>query len=249
MFERYTEKARRAIFYGRLESSKMGGPCIESEHLLGLLAADKSIFARFLRAESSETEIREAIVRSTASRPSIPTSVDLPLSNESKRILAYGAEEADRLGHHHIDVDHLLLGTLREGNCFAARLLAERGLRLDQVRTLVVADEKPAVPLGSIVGSTSGVPGPSMAHVQFVEAGSQEPLLTHRIIHLVPRDGDKLILRKEGSMAALYRVQGVEWDFGTDAGSSVMKNVVVRVFVERATEPDSDPGSTASRSS
>ena len=49
MFEKYTEKARRAIFHAREEASKFGTPRIESEQLLlGLLAADKSIFGRYL---------------------------------------------------------------------------------------------------------------------------------------------------------------------------------------------------------
>jgi ATP-dependent Clp protease ATP-binding subunit ClpC len=40
MFERYTEKARRVIFYARYEASQFGSPYIETEHLLlGLSAA------------------------------------------------------------------------------------------------------------------------------------------------------------------------------------------------------------------
>ena len=41
MFERYTEKARRVIFFARYEASQFGSPCIETEHLLlGVLLAD-----------------------------------------------------------------------------------------------------------------------------------------------------------------------------------------------------------------
>jgi ATP-dependent Clp protease ATP-binding subunit ClpC len=36
--------------------------------------------------------------------------MDLPLSHECKRVLAYGAEECERLNHQHIGTDHLLLG-------------------------------------------------------------------------------------------------------------------------------------------
>ena len=39
MFERYTEKARRVIFFARYEASQFGSPCIETEHLLLALAA------------------------------------------------------------------------------------------------------------------------------------------------------------------------------------------------------------------
>ena len=49
-------------------------------------------------------------------------------------MLAYGAEEAERLNHKHIGTEHLLLGLLREEKCFAADILHERGLRLSQVR-------------------------------------------------------------------------------------------------------------------
>jgi ATP-dependent Clp protease ATP-binding subunit ClpC len=45
MFERYTEKARRAIFFARYEASQFGSPYIESEHLLlGLLCETKSLY-------------------------------------------------------------------------------------------------------------------------------------------------------------------------------------------------------------
>ena len=38
MFERYTEKSRRVIFFARYEASQYGSPYIETEHLLlGLL--------------------------------------------------------------------------------------------------------------------------------------------------------------------------------------------------------------------
>ena len=60
--------------------------------------------------------------------------MDLPLSHECKRVLAYGAEEAERLSHKHIGTEHLLLGLLREDKSFAAEILHERGLRLSQVR-------------------------------------------------------------------------------------------------------------------
>jgi ATP-dependent Clp protease ATP-binding subunit ClpC len=67
-------------------------------------------------------------------REKVSTSVDLPLSHECKRVLAYGAEEAERLNHKHIGTEHLLLGLLREEKSFAADILHERGLRLTQVR-------------------------------------------------------------------------------------------------------------------
>src|SRR5277367_2465926 len=135
MFERYTEKARRVIFFARYEASQFGSPYIETEHLLlGLLREDKALTNRFLRSHASVESIRKQIEAHTTIREKVSTSVDLPLSNECKRVLAYAAEEAERLGHKHIGTEHLLLGLLREEKCFAAEILQERGLKLAQIR-------------------------------------------------------------------------------------------------------------------
>ena len=133
MFERYTEKARRTIFVARYEASQFGSPYIEAEHLLlGLLREDKSLANRFFRSDAES--IREQIERHTATGEQVPLSVDLPVSHECKRVLAYGAEEAERFKHKHIGTEHLLVGLLREDKCFAARLLHEQGLTIDSVR-------------------------------------------------------------------------------------------------------------------
>jgi len=135
MFERYTEKARRVIFFARYEASQFGSPYIETEHLLlGLLREDKALTNRFLRSHASVESIRKQIEQHTTIREKVSTSVDLPLSNECKRVLAYAAEEAERLSHKHIGTEHLLLGLLREEKCFAAEILTERGLRLPAIR-------------------------------------------------------------------------------------------------------------------
>lgn len=135
MFERYTEKARRVIFFARYEASQFGSPYIETEHLLlGLLREDKALANRFLRSQANIESIRKQIETQTTVREKVSTSVDLPLSHECKRVLAYAAEEAERLNHKHIGTEHLLLGLLREEKCFAAEILHERGLRLSTVR-------------------------------------------------------------------------------------------------------------------
>lgn len=135
MFERYTERARRAIFFARYEASQFGSVTIETEHLLlGLIREDKILTNRFLQNQASIESIRKEIEGRTPLRERVPTSADLPLSSECKRILAYAAEEAERLNHQHIGTEHLLLGILREENSLAAQLLWERGVRLNAVR-------------------------------------------------------------------------------------------------------------------
>ena len=139
MFERYTEKARRVIFFGKYEASQFGSPYIETEHLLlGLLRESKNLTNVVLKGRQAAENIRSAIEKSTTIREKIATSVDLPLSNECKRIIAYAAEEAERLGHKHIGTEHLLLGMLREEKCFAAQLLNEQRVTLSSAREVIM---------------------------------------------------------------------------------------------------------------
>jgi len=133
MFERYTERARRVIFFARYEASAYGSPTIETEHfLLGLVREDKNLIDRFLKSPAEA--IRERVEKHITIQPKISTSENLPLTDECKRILAHANEEAERLAHGHIGTEHLLLGILRETHCLAARLLVEAGIQLEPTR-------------------------------------------------------------------------------------------------------------------
>ena len=134
MFERYTERARRVIFFARYGVSQTGRMTIESEHLLlGLVHEDGNILNRFVR-DATQAEVRDEITRRMAIKEKVPTSVDLPLSNESRSILAYAAEEAKRLNTDDIGPEHLLLGMLREETSTAAQVLYQHGLNLNIVQ-------------------------------------------------------------------------------------------------------------------
>jgi hypothetical protein len=144
MFERYTEQARRTIFFGRYEASQFGCSSIETEHLLlGLLREDKVLASEFLGSSAKLEAVRHSIEQRRKGGLKVSTSVDLPLSHESRRVLAYAAEESTRMNHKHIGTPHLLLGLLREEKSFAAELLHEQGLGLESVRKQVQQSEPP----------------------------------------------------------------------------------------------------------
>ncbi len=142
MFERYTEKARRVIFFARYEASQFGASQIEAEHiLLGLIREDKNLTDRFLRhPDFGFVSIRKEIEDRTILRPRISTNIDLPLSSEAKRALTFAAEESEILGNRHIGTEHLLLGLLREENTIAAEILNSRGLRISELHEQLLKD-------------------------------------------------------------------------------------------------------------
>jgi len=136
MFEKYNEKARRALFFARYEASKLGSKVIESEHLLlGILREGediiKEIFARF---NVKPEEVRREIEGDRIFVERISSTAELPLSEESKKILAYASHEAESMMHPYVGTEHLLIGLLRVDGCVAGRLLTARGFNLYGVR-------------------------------------------------------------------------------------------------------------------
>ena len=170
MFERYTEPARRVIFFARYEASQFGSVSIESEHfLLGLLREDEKRLQIFLPNDTSIEAIRKQIEDQVPIHESTSTSIDLPLSDECKRILSHAAEESEGLGVRFVDTSHLLLGILREENCLAAKLLTELGLELTTVRE--VMRRTPAPESAATIGRTLVILGSSPAEMRLPEAG------------------------------------------------------------------------------
>src|SRR5690349_7829625 len=106
MFERYTEHARRVVFFARYEASQFGIPSIETEHLLlGMLRESPALLARLIPKIDREM-IRQQVAEHRARGEYIATSVDLPLSEESKRVLKFALEEAEALSDKHIGAEH-----------------------------------------------------------------------------------------------------------------------------------------------
>lgn len=139
MFQRFTENARRAIFFARYEASQSGVPYIDTEHLLlGLMREDRPLTQMLLPGRPEE-EIRAAVEKRGGPREAIPSSADLPLSSESKRVLSYAVEESDAFSHPYVGTEHLLLGLLRQEKTQAGEFLLQHGLKLPTARRAVAA--------------------------------------------------------------------------------------------------------------
>ncbi len=137
MFERYTERSRRAIFFARYEALQYGSQVIAPEHiLLGLMREDKTMSARFLpfRHPLTVDNIRRDIEERVVVRDRIPQSSELHLSNATKQVLFYANDESRQLKNRHIGPEHLLLGIIREEKSIAAEILFGYGLRQNDIR-------------------------------------------------------------------------------------------------------------------
>ncbi|MGJ5816934.1 Clp protease N-terminal domain-containing protein [Paludibaculum fermentans] len=139
MFDRYTEKARRTIFFGRFAASEHGAVQIEAEHLL--LGLVKEGLERGLQfPEGAVESIRRAIV---AERPAgqnrTGTSVDMMLSKDARKVLEMADQEREAMGDKELHQGHLLLGFLLVPGCLAAQALQKVGYELEPLRAEVRA--------------------------------------------------------------------------------------------------------------
>ncbi len=240
MFERYTEKARRAVFFARYEASEFGSSFIEAEHLLlGILREDKPLVNRLFRSVAAFESIRKEIEGNTEIREKVPTSVDMPLTNECKRALAYAAEEAERLAHQQIAAGHLLLGLMREEKCFAAQLLRDRKLEIEQVREEVrqLAGEVTAPPERTQLEHVSlSEFGADLTHQ--AENGELPPLIgreleMQRVIQVLSRlTGNNPLLVGEQGVGKKTLVYGLAQRIAEGAVSNMAGRSIVSLDLE-----------------
>jgi uncharacterized protein (TIGR03435 family) len=142
MFERYTDRSRRVLFFARYEASRLASASIETEHLLlGLIREETGLASQiFAASRLALDQIRKQIEGRSVVREFIvaASTSEIPFSAETRRVLQLASEEADRLLHNHLGTEHLLLGILREERSKAATILMEHGLRIDTVRNDIV---------------------------------------------------------------------------------------------------------------
>jgi ATP-dependent Clp protease ATP-binding subunit ClpC len=147
MFERFTEPARRALFFARFATTEVGGITIEAEHILiGLLRSPDPVLTRFLNAQLFPIDSVRAQVEEQIRTPEkVSTSAEIPFSVGAKRLLELCEREADMLGHSHIGTEHMVLAMLRQDGPLAT-LLTSHGLRLGDARDEVARLSRPDTP-------------------------------------------------------------------------------------------------------
>ena len=141
MFEKYTEKAKKVLFLARYEASQMGSKVIGSEHLLlGLIKEGDDLVRELFQRSGVNLELLRAELEARGpSGEKQAAPIEIPFSEETKKILACAEEEAERLLHPYVSDEHLLLGLLRVEDSAAGRILAEKGMRLYALREDTVA--------------------------------------------------------------------------------------------------------------
>src|SRR6476646_10751592 len=140
MWQRFTERARRVVFFAQEEAGRLGENYVSTEHLLlGLVRENDSVASRILdRMGISLGRIRSEIERQVA-RGDGRVGQDVQLTPRAKRVIDLAYDEARQLSNNYIGTEHLLLGLIREGEGLAGRVLAKLGVDLERTRREVLA--------------------------------------------------------------------------------------------------------------
>jgi ATP-dependent Clp protease ATP-binding subunit ClpC len=141
MWQRFTERARRMVFFAQEEAARLGENNVGPEHLLlALLREEDSAAGRLLTGQIGVFHERiRAAVEARLKLGIGNLGKDMQLTPEAKHVIDSAYAEARRLENNYIGSEHMLLGLLGEGTGLAGQVLAEAGVTLDEARREVAA--------------------------------------------------------------------------------------------------------------
>jgi len=139
MFERFTDRARRAISLAEEEARALHHNYIGTEHLLlGLIGEGEGVAARALESMGISLDAVRQQVEQIIGQGEQEPQEHISYTPRAKKVLELSLREAKALGHNYIGTEHLLLGLVREGHGVAAQVLTALGADLNRVRQQII---------------------------------------------------------------------------------------------------------------
>src|SRR5687768_6832129 len=149
MWQRFTERARKVVFYAQEEAQKFGEGYVSTEHLLlGLVRESDSVAARVLDQLGISLAKIKREVEEQLPRGDHKSGQEMALTPRAKRVIDLAYDEARNLNNNYIGTEHLLLGLIREGDGLAGRVLAKMGVELEKARKEVMSLQDSDAPVG-----------------------------------------------------------------------------------------------------
>src|SRR5437016_6051390 len=140
MWQRFTERARRVVFFDQEEAGRLGENYASTEHLLlGLVRENDSVAARIIDIMGVSLGRIRTEVESQVTRGNGRLGQDMQLTPRAKRVIDLAYEEARTLSNNYIGTEHLLVGLIREREGLAGRVLSKLGVDLEQTRKVVLS--------------------------------------------------------------------------------------------------------------
>ena len=135
MWQRFTERARKVVFYAQQEAQKTGEGYVSTEHLLlGITSESDCSAARVLdklgvNLRKLRSEIEQELPSGEGTK-----SQEMTLTPRAKHVMDLAYDEAQKLTNNYIGTEHLLLGLIREESGLSGRVLKNLGIQLEDAR-------------------------------------------------------------------------------------------------------------------
>ena len=134
-FEKFSERARRALTRAQEEAQRFGHNYIDTEHiLLGLVAEEDSVASKVLINLGVLPNKIRAAVEFVVGRGERSAIGEVGLTPRAKRVIELAVDEARRLNHSYIGTEHLLLGLLRDREGAAVGVLESFGVNFEKAQ-------------------------------------------------------------------------------------------------------------------
>jgi ATP-dependent Clp protease ATP-binding subunit ClpC len=138
-YEGLAGRARKVYQFATQEAQRLSHEYVGTEHiLLALIAEEGGVAANALKNMDVDLRtIQLEVMKVVQIAPQMVCLGKLPWTPRAKNVIEYSIEEARQFGDNCVDTEHVLLGLLRERDCFAAAVLSSLGLDIERTRSEV----------------------------------------------------------------------------------------------------------------
>lgn len=136
MFSRFTEKAIQTIMLAQEEAKKFHHSYVGTEHiLLGIFnEGDNLVITILVDLGFNIDQVKNAVEEKLEYGGLTSEYGNIPFTQQAKQVLSSAWDEARKLGHNYVNVEHLFLSVFRDPASIAARVLSEVGISLSDFK-------------------------------------------------------------------------------------------------------------------
>ena len=141
----FTPRAQQVLALAKKEAIRFNHSFVGTEHLLlGLIKLGQGVAVNVLQKMDLDLEtVREEVEKQVGAGPDQKQSGSIPYTPRVKKVLNLAQREARNLGHTYVGTEHILLGLLREGEGYAAKVLKSLDVDIEQARQEILKELDP----------------------------------------------------------------------------------------------------------
>jgi ATP-dependent Clp protease ATP-binding subunit ClpC len=169
--------------------------------------------------------------------------MEAKFSPQVRDVIQYSREEALRLGHNYIGVEHLLLGLIREGESLAVKMLINLDVDLSRLRKMIEGSIKNSTTLASNFNAPGQIPLVKQAErilkITYLEAKAYKASLvgTEHLLLSIMKDQDNVATKQLLALGVDYQAVKDELE---NIGGGVSKEDLPKSEMPGAPDEDDD---------